>query len=75
VIVADVSVAGAIDQLIAVQVPDPVVVPVDRQLPVNALIGVVGVVGGAEVVRSHAANAARSTKTAGSANGRICISG
>jgi hypothetical protein len=70
VIVADVSVAGAIDQLIAVQAPEPVLVLVDLHVPVNALIGVVGVVG-ADVVRSHAASATTSSSAADGVNSCI----
>ena len=72
---ADVSVAGVIDQLIAMQAPDAVLVLVDRHVPVNALMGVVGVVGVAEVDRSHAASVDASTSAADSVSSRSGTSG
>jgi hypothetical protein len=69
-IVADVSVAGVIDQLIAEQAPELVLVPVDRHVPVNALIGVVGA-GVADVARSHAASVTAIINAANSVSSRI----
>jgi hypothetical protein len=74
VIVADVSVAGAIDQLIPLQAPEPVLVLVDRHVPVNALIGVVGA-GVADVARSHAPSATAIISAANGVSSRMGTSG